>query len=152
MAALEEIEPLISEKCSEFGVELYEARFFRAGSRSILRIFIDRSEGVSIADCEQVSNALSVLLDVENFMGGRPYTLEVSSPGIDRPLKTEKDFRRIYGRNVVVHFKKPDGTNATGSGTVEQCEGGILRLSCDGTPVELPLDTILSGKEQIRFK
>ena len=152
MATLEEIEPVIGEKCSDLGVELFEARFFRAGSRSILRIFIDRPEGVSIADCERVSNALSVLLDVENFMGGRPYTLEVSSPGIDRPLKTEKDFRRAIGRNVTVHVKNPDETTATRSGTVEQCEDGILRLSCDGAPVELSLATILSGKEQVRFK
>ena len=152
MASLEEIEPLISEKCAEFGVELYEARFFRAGSRSILRIFIDRPEGVSIADCEKVSNALSVLLDVENFMGGRPYTFEVSSPGIDRPLKTEKDFRRIYGRDVVVHSAVPGGTTASYTGTVVSCDGGILRLSCDGATREIPLDTVLSGKEQVRFK
>ena len=152
MASLEEIEPLIGEKCAELGVELFEARFFRAGSRSILRIFIDRPEGVSIADCERVSTALSVLLDVENFQGGRPYTLEVSSPGIDRPLKTERDFRRSRGRDVVVHVKEPGGTTSNRTGTVEQCDGGVLRLSCDGTIVELPLETILSGKEQVRFK
>ena len=152
MASLEAIEPLIGAKCSELGVELYEARFFRAGSRSILRIFIDRSGGVSIADCEMVSTALSVLLDVENFMGGRPYTLEVSSPGIDRPLKTEKDFRRICGREVVVHVRVPDGTTVSHTGTVECCEDGILRLSHDGAAMELALDTVLSGKEQVRFK
>ena len=85
-------------------------------------------------------------------MGGRPYTFEVSSPGIDRPLKTEKDFRRIYGREVVVHVTVPGGTTASYTGTVASCDGGLLVLSCDGAAREIPLDTILSGKEQVRFK
>lgn len=152
MSSMEEVEPLIGEKCSELGVELFEARFFRAGSRAILRLFIDRPEGVSIADCERVSNALSVMLDVENFQNGRPYTLEVSSPGIDRPLTTEKDFRRVYGKEVVVHAKTPEGKTVHHRGTVTSCEEGLLRLSNDGTTVEVQLETILSGKEQVRFK
>lgn len=152
MASIEDVEPLIGQKCTELGVELYEARFFRAGSRSIVRIFIDTPDGVSIADCERVSNELSAVLDAENFLNGRPYTLEVSSPGIDRPLKTEKDFRRIYGREVAVHLQEPGGSSSSLTGIVERCEAGVLYLACDGTTVELPLENILSGKEQIRFK
>ncbi len=152
MSSLEQIEPLIAEKCGEAGFELFEARFFRAGSRSILRVFIDGPKGVTIADCEQVSNTLSVLLDVENFLNGRPYTLEVSSPGIDRPLKIERDFRRAYGREITVYLREPCNGRLQYRGIVERCEQDVLYLACDGETLELPLDRIMSGKEEIRFK
>jgi len=156
MSTLEQIEPIIADKCSEMGFELFVARFFRAGSRSILRIFIDRPHGVeggvTIADCEQVSNVLSLLLDVENFMNGRSYTLEVSSPGIDRPLKTERDFRRIYGHTVAVYLCEAFNGKLSYTGTVQRCENGVLYLVCDGRTLEFPLSGIMSGKEEIRFK
>ncbi|MBN1307235.1 MAG: ribosome maturation factor RimP [Chitinispirillaceae bacterium] len=151
MSSLEHLEPLIAEKCAEMGFELFEARFFRAGSRSILRIFIDRPTGVTIADCEQVSNELSLFLDVENFINGRSYTLEVSSPGIDRPLKKERDFRRACGREVTVYLRKPYNGKMQVKGIIERCEQDVLCLSCNGRAVELPLAAINSGKEEIRF-
>jgi ribosome maturation factor RimP len=152
MSSLEQVEPFIAEKCGEMGFELFEARFFRAGSRSVLRICIDCPKGVTIADCEKVSNTLSLLLDVENFLGGRPYTLEVSSPGIDRPLKIERDFRRVCGREVTVYMREPFGDRLQYRGIVERCEGGMLYLVEDDRTFELPLDTVASGREEIRFK
>ena len=149
---LEQIQPEIAQKCSEMGFDLYEARFFHAGSRSILRIFIDNPKGVTIADCENVSNALSLLLDIENFMNGRPYTLEISSPGIDRPLKTERDFRRVYGREVTVNLKEPFSGKNSYTGIVKECSNNNLCLDCSGEVVELSLGLLLSGKEKIKFK
>ncbi|MBN1575438.1 MAG: ribosome maturation factor RimP [Chitinispirillaceae bacterium] len=152
MSALEYIEPLIAEKCADMGFELFEARFFRAGSRSILRIFIDRPKGVTIADCEQVSNSLSLLLDVENFLNGRSYALEVSSPGIDRPLKIEREFRRARGREVTVYLREPCNGNMQFKGIIEWCEHDVLCLVCDGQTIELPLAAITSGREEMKFK
>jgi ribosome maturation factor RimP len=152
MSSLEQVEPLISEKCSELGFELFESRFFHAGKRSILRIFIDGPDGVTISDCERVSHSLSVMLDVENFMNGRPYTLEVSSPGIDRPLKTERDFCRVSEREVVVHLNEPYRGKSQYKGVVERCENNYLYLNCSGDTLEISLDTVLSGKEEIKFK
>ena len=152
MSSLEQIEPLIAEKCAEMGFELFEARFFRAGSRSILRVCIDRPKGVTIADCEQVSNALSLLLDVENFLNGRSYTLEVSSPGIDRRLLIERDFRRVCGREITVYLREPCHGRLQHRGIVQRCEKGTLYLVCNGGTLELPLDRITSGKEVIGFK
>ena len=152
MPSLEHIEPLIAEKCADMGFELFAARFFRAGSRSILRIFIDRPNGITIEDCEHVSNALSLLLDVENFLNGRSYTLEVSSPGIDRPLTTERDFRRACGREVTVYLREPCNGNMQFKGIVERCEHNVLYLTCEEQTMELPLATITSGREEIRFK
>jgi len=152
MSSLEQVEPIIAEKCVDLGFELFEARFFRAGSRSILRIFIDRPKGVTIADCENVSTALSVILDVENFMGGKPYTLEVSSPGIDRPLRSEREFRRVVGREVTVNCREPVQGKTVLRGTVVRCENDILCIDDHEQQIELSLDQIVSGKEELRFK
>jgi ribosome maturation factor RimP len=152
MSTLENVEPLIAAKCTEAGFELFEARFFKAGSRSILRVFIDGPKGVSIADCERISHSLSDLLDLENFLDGRAYTLEVSSPGIDRPLRDEREFRRVAGKNVSVYLREAVGGKLNWQGVVQRCENGVLYIECKGASVELPLDLITSGKEEIKFK
>jgi ribosome maturation factor RimP len=152
MSTIEQVEPLIAKKCTEAGFELFEARFFRAGSRAILRVFIDGPKGVLIADCEQISHALSEMLDAENFLDGRAYTLEVSSPGIDRPLRQEREFRRVTGRNVVVYLEKPVAGKLSWKGVVERCENEVLQLSVKGRTVEIPLGMVTSGKEEIKFK
>ncbi|MFP4417547.1 MAG: ribosome maturation factor RimP, partial [Chitinispirillaceae bacterium] len=79
MDKLDRIRPLIEKKVQSLGLELYEIKYIRGG-RSILRVYIDKESGVTIDDCELVSNELSMLLDVEEFSRS-PYTLEVSSPG-----------------------------------------------------------------------
>jgi ribosome maturation factor RimP len=154
MASFEQIRPLIEEKAAELGVELFDARFFGSGPRSVLRVTIDRAGGVSIADCETVSGAIGQMLDEQEFFDGKPYTLEVSSPGIDRPLKTERDFARIAGRDVTVHLGVPVNGKKSVRGSVVSCADGVLviRGSGGGDSVSIPLADILSGKEEIRFK
>lgn len=152
MSSIEQVEPLIAAKCTELGFEFFEARFFKAGTRSIMRIFIDTPNGVTIGDCERMSNEFSVLLDVENFSQNQAYTLEVSSPGIDRPLKTERDFNRIRERDVTVHLAEALQGSKTYTGTVQQCNNNILFLLIGDSTVEIPLTLLLSGKEAIRFK
>lgn len=146
------IRELIIAKLAELGYELFDLRFFQAGSRAVFRITIDSPGGVTIGACERVSNELSLFLDVENFSAGRPYSLEVSSPGIDRPLKTERDFKRTIGRFVVLqmvpHFegKKTLRVKVTG------CADGNLQCEIDGISTGLPLSLIASGKEELQFK
>jgi ribosome maturation factor RimP len=152
MSTFEQIEPHIAKTCAGAGFEFFEARFFRAGSRAILRVFIDGPDGVAIADCEKISNLVSVLLDEENFLDGRPYTLEVSSPGIDRPLRKEREFQRVTGRNVVVYLQEPVAGKLSWKGVVERCENEVLQLSAQGRTVEIPLGMVTSGKEEIKFK
>lgn len=152
MSSLEKITPVIEEKLKQLGFELFDIRFFHAGSRSILRITIDSSEGVTIQDCEHVSNEISVTLDTENFSADRRYNLEISSPGIDRPLKTERDFRRIIGRPVILHLSETVKGKKTMQGDVVKCEDNIVTLKIEDNVVEIPLSIIYSGKEEIRFK
>ena len=153
MASFEQVRPRIEAKIEELGLEFFDARFFGAGRRSVLRVIVDREGGgVSIADCERVSKALGSMLDEEEFFGEKPYTLEVSSPGIDRPLKTERDFKRIVGRDVVVHIDAAVGGQKSLRGAVLSCEGGVLSINIGKDTVSVPLADILSGKEDIRFK
>ena len=153
MLSLEHITPLIEAKLGELGLELFDIRFFQAGKRSVLRITVDSPEGVKISDCERASQELTILLDVENFSSGRPYNLEVSSPGIDRPLIRERDYRRIKGRYVVLHLQKEVLGKKTIKGKVIECEDNKVLVQIeDNRLVEISLCDIYSGREEIRFK
>ncbi|MGB9710468.1 MAG: ribosome maturation factor RimP [Thermodesulfovibrio sp.] len=87
------------------GVEVLDIEIHPGGKGLILRIFIDREGGVTIKDCENFSRAIEAILDIEDPIKSS-YTLEVSSPGIDRPLKEKKDFLRNLGRNVKITTKE----------------------------------------------
>ena len=146
------IREMLQAKCTELGFELFDCRFFQAGSRAVLRISIDTPAGVSVGDCERASHELSLLLDVEEFMTGRPYTLEVSSPGIDRPLKTERDFKRTIGRFVVLQMAPHYEGKQTLRVKVTGCSEGMIQCEINGAGAELPLALIATGQEELQFK
>lgn len=100
--ANEKLDALIAEACAAAGVTLVEQDMFRAGKRKTLRLYIDKPEGVSIDDCTNVSHHLSDALDLDPEIIEGAYTLEVSSPGLDRPLKSDADFIRNKGRFIRV--------------------------------------------------
>ncbi|HEX4881027.1 MAG TPA: ribosome maturation factor RimP [Porticoccaceae bacterium] len=95
------IEPVVQS----FGCELWGVEFSAAGRRGLLRVYIDKEGGIEIGDCEKVSRQLDSMLDVENPILGE-YTLEVSSPGLDRPLYDLEQFRRFVGHEVSVKLRK----------------------------------------------
>lgn len=146
------VKPMIEQTIEKCGAEMFDARFFGAHGRSVLRITIDKQGGVSIADCEEVSREVGKMLDEQGFFGEKSYTLEVSSPGIDRPLKTERDFKRIVNKNVTVNLKESLNGKKVLKGVVDKCEDGVLYIIKDGQTVEIKLDDITSGKEEISFK
>jgi ribosome maturation factor RimP len=146
------IKELIEEKLAENGYELFDLKFFQAGSRAVLRIVIDSESGVTIADCEKASRELSIMLDVEDFSSTRPYSLELSSPGIDRQLKTGRDFRRTIGRFVVVQMAPEYPGKRTIRGKMIGVADDKIQCEVEGNVVDLPLDRILYGKEEIQFK
>jgi ribosome maturation factor RimP len=148
----ENVQELIASKLAELGYELFDIRFFQAGSRAVLRVTIDAPIGVSVGDCEKASTELSLLLDVEEFSAGRPYTLEISSPGIDRPLKTERDFKRTVGRFVMLQMVPHYDGKKTLRAKVIGCADGIVQCEIDGSSAGLPLSLIVSGKEELPFK
>ena len=89
--------PIVEAK----GFELVDVEWVKEGANWYLRAYIDKENGITVDDCEEVSRALSDLLDEEDFISEN-YILEVSSPGLDRPLKKEKDFARSIGKDVEV--------------------------------------------------
>jgi ribosome maturation factor RimP len=109
---LRNIEHTLTPILQEDGLELVEIEFRPTGKRWLLRIFIDRPGGVTIADCERVNRELGRTLDVEDFIE-HPYTLEVSSPGLTRPLQKKEDFERFRGRlcKVVTRELLTNGKN-----------------------------------------
>jgi ribosome maturation factor RimP len=152
----ESVQELIKAKLGELGFELFDLRFFQAGSRAVLRIAIDSAEitggGVTIGDCERVSHEISIMLDVEDFSPGRQYTLEVSTPGIDRTLRTERDFKRTIGRFVVLQMAPQYPGKKTLRVKVLGCAEGVLQGEIDGVVTDLSVSQIASGKEELQFK
>ena len=154
MASLDDVKPLIEEKLKFLRMDLYDVKFIPAGKNSVLRVFIDKEGGVTIADCEKASNEISMLLDVEDFSPGS-YSLEVSSPGADRVLHTQKHFRSVIGQyvNIVVKPETQDGKTATLLGKcIASRDNEVVIETEDGQEKHVPLSDIDKGTIDIRFK
>lgn len=151
MNALDRVKPIIEKKVASLGCELFDVKFIRAGSHSILRVYIYKEGGVSISDCERVSHELSVLLDVEDF-STHPYSLEISSPGIDRPLITEKDFKFARGNKVAIRIKGTGDKYETITGALTDCANATVTLAVGEETKTIALSEIISGKIEVSFK
>ena len=114
----------------------YELVDFERSGRGLLRVFIDKPGGVTVDDCQVVSNQLSRLFLVENVDYDR---LEISSPGLDRPLKKEADFVRFAGEKVQVKLRMPMEGRKNFTGTISRLVDGVLQLDVDGKLVEIEL-------------
>jgi ribosome maturation factor RimP len=120
------------------GLELVAIEHQREPAGWVLRVYVGRTGGVSLDDCERVSRQLGDLLDVEDPIEHN-YTLEVSSPGLDRPLVTEADFARFTGSLARVQTEEPVGGQRRFRGRVLGVAGGAVRLETeDGRQVEIP--------------
>ena len=152
MSTLKEITPIIEEKLRFMQLFLYDINYFRAGKRSVLRVFIDRPGGVTIDDCEKASNAISIILDVENFSTS-PYTLEVSSPGLDRELRCEKDYKMIIGHYVRLSMKDEADKPGEYVGKLVGCDNAAISLEMDDEQTKtIALSDVVAGRIDVRFK
>lgn len=107
---IEEVSKYMEPIAAEHGVELVDVEFLKEGPDYYLRIYIDKENGVTIDDCVNVSRAIEVILDEKDIIKQK-YILEVSSPGIDRVLKKDKDFERYKGRLIDIKLYKPINHN-----------------------------------------
>jgi len=105
-SVVDRISEIISPILWTLGLELADVVCVGQGSRSVVRVFIDKPEGVTLDDCERAHKALGPALDVADPFP-HAYTLEVSSPGLDRPFKRIQDFRRAIGKRVTLKLKEP---------------------------------------------
>ena len=127
---LAKINPLICPVIAGLGFELYDLVFIKEGSNWYLRVFIDKPSGVTIDDCETASRAIEKVLD-ENDPIEQSYILEVSSPGIDRPLKKDADFVRFKGSLVDVKLYKPIGKQKAFTGVLQGLQDGNIVIVDD---------------------
>jgi ribosome maturation factor RimP len=120
------------------GVELWELEYVPGRGNGLLRLYIDSEEGVTLDDCERVSRAVSELLDVEDPVPGH-YTLEVSSPGLERPLRTAAHFARHVGERVFVELAEPVAARRRFKGLLVAAGGDLIEVEVDGRRHELPI-------------
>jgi ribosome maturation factor RimP len=136
------IADLIRPAVQALGVELWGIEHNIQGRYSILRVYIDKSEnGVTIDDCERVSRQISGIFDVEDPIGGE-YNLEVSSPGMDRPLFELSQFERYLGHVVSVRLRSPLEGRRKFKGVIQKVEADSVRLLVDDKEVLLPSSAI----------
>lgn len=134
---LEQIEVLIEPVAASIGCELVACEWgFEAGG-SILRVFIDKPEGVTVKDCEKLSHLLGPVLDVEDIVLGR-YNLEISSPGLERPLKKLKDFERFAGQTIRLKTKIPIEHRSRFKGQLKGLEEDVIVMESDGEVFRIP--------------
>jgi len=128
----EMIEPTIAA----LGLELWGIELNQQGRYSLLRIYIESAAGITIEDCEKVSRQASAQLDVEDPISSE-YTLEVSSPGLDRPLFTAVQFEQFAGSDVNVRLRNPLDGRRKIKGNIVKVEGDNICLQVDGVEYEL---------------
>lgn len=131
------IQPLIEQE----GLDLVEVKIAGFGSHTMVRVFVDRPGGVSIDQCTQISRLVSDYLDTEDLIPHR-YNLEVSSPGLDRPLTTKADFQRKRGERITLFLKEKINPENRVTGTISSVEVEDLVLDAQGEIQRIPLSLI----------
>ncbi len=124
---IKQIEAVALPVLKELGFELVEVQYRREQNGWILRLIIDKQDGINLADCAAVSREISQLLDIEDFID-QAYSLEVSSPGLNRPLKSMADFERFVGRKVKIKTIEPIAGEHVFIGKINKTEGESIIL------------------------
>jgi ribosome maturation factor RimP len=127
---------LIEPTVEALGLDLWGLELLQQGKFTVLRIFIESGEGITIEDCEKVSRQVSAILDVEDPISGE-YTLEVSSPGIDRPLFKISQFEEYADSEVDIKMRSPLDGRRKFKGHITKIDGNAIRIDVDGTEYDL---------------
>ncbi len=150
MASAKKLESLIAPVVESFGCELWGIDFTPLKSSALLRVFIDKESGVTLDDCSDISYQLSGVLDVEDPIQV-PYRLEVSSPGVERPLLRMAHYRRYLGEEVKIRLKWPIDGQRNFTGRIVSADDDMVVLNVDGDKVELPFEAIGRGRLVIDY-
>lgn len=158
MRPVERIRELAAGIAAAYGLEVFDVSYDREGGTFVLRVVLDRpgpsataEDSVSLEHCAKVSEELSAVLDVEDVVPDT-YTLEVSSPGLDRPLRTRDDFQRFAGRLAKVVTAEPIARQTAFAGHLRGVEGDdVLFENEGGRMVRLPLGLIRRARLEVEF-
>lgn len=130
---------LLTPVVEGLGYELLGVEYLPQGRHSVIRIYIDQSTGISVEDCETVSRQVSAVMDVEDPVSGQ-YTLEVSSPGLDRPLFTAAHFEQFLGSESNVRMRSPVDGRRKFKGVIKAVDGDTVTLAMEDKDVQLTVD------------
>ncbi|WP_305767533.1 ribosome maturation factor RimP [Candidatus Epulonipiscium viviparus] len=147
---ISKVECLISETVTEMGLELVDVEFKREGANYFLRIYIDKEGGIAIDDCTSVSRAIEPILDEADPIEP-PYMLEVSSPGIDRILKKDKDFLKYAGKLVDVKLYKPVEGQKVFQGELVEKDNEIIKVMVEDQMKSFNSKDIVTTRLAITF-
>ena len=151
-AIRKKVEEIAERVISSEGMELLLVEYKQQGGRWVLTVYIDKEGGVGLNDCQNISRQLSTILDVEDVIPQR-YTLEVSSPGLNRPLVKEKDYNRFRGRKVKIETLNPIEGRKRFIGSIIGCHDGMvsLVLKKGEQPVTIPLKEVAKARLKVEF-
>nr|WP_218572773.1 ribosome maturation factor RimP [Pseudomonas sp. R-28-1W-6] len=138
---LEQLQALLAPVVESLGYECWGVEFLSQGRHSLLRVYIDQPDGVLVEDCEKVSRQISGVLDVEDPIASE-YTLEVSSPGMDRPLFTLEQFAKHVGEQVKIKLRSPFDGRRNFQGLLRGVEEQDVVVLVDDHEYLLPIDLI----------
>ncbi|HWI16973.1 MAG TPA: ribosome maturation factor RimP [Vicinamibacterales bacterium] len=158
MSALESVRELATRVASSYGLDIFDVELKREGGQMVLRVVVDRpgpastpEESVSIDDCARVAEDLGTLLDVEDVIPGE-YTFEVSSPGLDRPLRTADDYRRFAGRWAKIVTSEPVQRQTAFSGRIKGVEAEDVLFESEGKKLmKLPFRLISRARLEVEL-
>jgi len=150
-AIASKIEEIAQRVAESEGLEIVEVEVKGGGQHRFVRISIDKPEGVSHGDCELVSQQVGTILDVEDVVPGGRYTLEVSSPGVERKLLKLKDYERFQGKKAKITLREPMEGRRNWEGTLAGIQDGLIRLDQErGDPVRFSFEQV--QKANLKFE
>lgn len=138
---LEQLQDILTPVVEALGYQCWGIEYIAQGRHSLLRVYIDHENGIYIDDCETVSRQLSAVLDVEDPISAE-YTLEVSSPGMDRPLFTLEQFAAFVGEQVKIRLRSPVEERRNFQGLIRSVEDQDVVVQVDEYEYLLPIDLI----------
>jgi len=143
-------EALVGPVVEAAGLELWEVTFRREGGRRVLRVAVDREGGVDLDTISEVSERVSRRLDLEDFARG-PYQLEVTSPGIERILRTPRQFERSLGRTVKVKTREPVQGSRVHRGALVSANAEAITVASEGGELRVPHQVIASARTVVEW-
>ena len=151
MATLEQkLQELVQGSVEDLGCELWGIECQRVSRYLTVRLFIDKEGGVTVEDCADVSRQVSAVLDVEDPIADK-YNLEVSSPGLDRPLFTLNQFERYLGQEILLHLRIPVADRRKWQGQLAKIENDMITLIVDGKEQVLAFGNIQKANVVPKF-
>jgi len=145
------IQELIRPICSAMGVDIWGVHTSFSGRRGLVRIYIDTPQGVTLEQCTQLSREAGNLLDVEDILHGS-YTLEVSSPGLDRTFFTPEQMRDYLGREIRIMFSRPVEGRKKFTGILKSVSEEQIRIELEGSGEEFRFDFYTAKKIKLLFR